>query len=105
MRMSSSLPISSKKRPSTAEDSRRRYEARQKMKKNNNTNIDINYDPVYYKYYDELQHYDFLISIEYCSECHKHISLRHNDCQYENISKKSAEILLQVLIECKVIYI
>jgi hypothetical protein len=103
MRMTSSPNSSPKKRPSTADDSRKRYEARQKLKKNNaKTNATIDYNPIHYKYYDDLHHYDFLISVEYCSECDKHISLRHDEIQYENVSKKSAEILLQILSEYKV---
>lgn len=104
MKMSSSSPnISSRKRPSTDDDSRRRYEARQKLKNSNiNTNDDVKYDPVYYKLYDDLQHYDFLISIEHCSDCSKHISLRHDESKYESNAKKCVEILLNVLVESKV---
>ena len=106
MRMTASLNPSPKKRSSTADDSRKRYESRQKLKKKNAKTIaTIDYDPIYYKYCDDLHHYDFIISVEHCSECDKHISLRHDEAQYENVAKKSAMILLQILAEFKVKYL
>jgi len=92
----------SKNRPSTADDSRRRYEARQRLKnKKNNQTSNVNYNPFYYSFYNDLQYYDLLLSAEYCSNCNNHISLRHDSKQYEVITKNCIEILLQLLADYK----